>query len=104
MVPGSLGCGASVLAAITMLAPSRAARNAIAKPMPRLAPETNMVLPASVGMPVHYIARLLRRCRKGDGQQRLRIHDFDLELISGLERTRRILTDVGHQLNLAGVP
>jgi len=38
MVPGSLGCGVSVLAAITMLAPSRAARSAIASPMPRDAP------------------------------------------------------------------
>ncbi|CPB54885.1 Uncharacterised protein [Mycobacterium tuberculosis] len=30
-----------------MLAPSRAARLAIARPIPRLAPEMNMVLPLS---------------------------------------------------------
>src|SRR5262249_187845 len=38
MVPGSLGCGWSVLAAMTMLAPSRAALSAMASPMPREAP------------------------------------------------------------------
>src|SRR5882757_8032747 len=45
MVPFSLGCGSAVLAAIATLAPSRAARSAIASPMPRLAPEMNNVLP-----------------------------------------------------------
>ena len=35
IVPSSLGCGVSVLAAIAILAPSRAARSAIASPMPR---------------------------------------------------------------------
>ena len=43
-VPGSLGCGSAVLAARTMFAPSRAKRSAIAKPMPRLAPEMKTVL------------------------------------------------------------
>ncbi len=38
IVPGSFGCGVSVLAAMAMLAPSRAARSAIASPMPRDAP------------------------------------------------------------------
>src|SRR4051812_7125050 len=38
MVPVSFGCGLSVLAAMAMLAPSRAARSAIASPMPRDAP------------------------------------------------------------------
>ena len=47
MVPGSLGCGVSVLAATAMLAPSRAARKAIASPMPREAPVMNSVLPLS---------------------------------------------------------
>src|SRR5215475_1198042 len=47
MVPGSLGCGVAVLAAIAMLAPSRAARSAMASPMPRDAPVMNRVLPAS---------------------------------------------------------
>src|SRR6266851_5540247 len=50
IVPGSLGCGESVLAAMTTLAPSRAARNAIARPMPRLAPEMNNVLPERLGI------------------------------------------------------
>src|SRR5258705_9284271 len=45
MVPLSFGCGSAVLAAITTLAPSRAARSAIASPMPRLPPEMNSVLP-----------------------------------------------------------
>src|SRR3979411_1582179 len=45
MVPLSFGCGSAVLAAIATLAPSRAARNAIASPMPRLPPDTNSVLP-----------------------------------------------------------
>ena len=44
-VPGSLGCGSAVLATSAMLAPSAAARLAIASPMPRLAPEMNMVFP-----------------------------------------------------------
>src|SRR5678815_5042226 len=35
--------------AIATLAPSRAARSAIASPMPRLAPEMNSVLPLSDG-------------------------------------------------------
>ena len=46
-VPSSLGCGWSVLATIATLAPSRAARSAIARPMPRLAPVMNSVLPLS---------------------------------------------------------
>ena len=48
MVPGSLGCGVVVLAAITMLAPSLAALRAMALPMPLLAPVINKVLPASL--------------------------------------------------------
>src|SRR6266702_3293433 len=47
MVPLSFGCGSAVFAAIATLAPSRAARSAIASPMPRLAPEINSVLPLS---------------------------------------------------------
>src|ERR1700682_4395347 len=47
MVPLSFGCGSAVLAAIATLAPSRAARDAIASPMPRLPPDTNSVLPLS---------------------------------------------------------
>ena len=46
MVPGSLGCGSAVLAAMMTLAPSLAARKAIALPMPRDAPEIKMVFPA----------------------------------------------------------
>src|SRR5690242_21377441 len=54
MVPGSLGCGSVVLPVTTMLAPSRAARSAIARPMPRLVPVMNRVLPARVGMGALY--------------------------------------------------
>src|SRR5690625_7016116 len=45
MVPGSLGWGRSVLAATAILAPSAAALSAMARPMPREAPEMNRVLP-----------------------------------------------------------
>src|SRR5437763_964515 len=45
MVPASLGCGSLVLAAIAMLAPSRAARSAIASPIPRDAPVMSSVRP-----------------------------------------------------------
>ena len=45
MVPGSVGCGSEVLAAKATLAPSRAARSAIARPMPREPPLMNRVLP-----------------------------------------------------------
>ena len=47
-VPSSLGCGSAVLAISATLAPSRAARSAMARPMPRLPPEMNKVLPSSV--------------------------------------------------------
>jgi len=47
MVPGNIAWGLALLAAMTMAAPSRAARNAIARPMPRLAPVMKIVLPAS---------------------------------------------------------
>src|SRR5581483_5818970 len=46
MVPGRCLCGSAVLAAMATLAPSRAARSAMARPMPRLAPVTKRVLPA----------------------------------------------------------
>src|SRR5512142_967809 len=52
MVPLSFGCGSVVFAAIATLAPSRAARSAIARPMPRLAPEMNSVLPLSDVIPI----------------------------------------------------
>jgi hypothetical protein len=48
MVPESFGCGLSVLAAMAMLAPSRAAASAIASPMPRDAPVMNNVRPLSI--------------------------------------------------------
>src|ERR1700716_3388328 len=65
MVPGSLGCGASVLAAIAILAPSRAARSAIASPMPREAPVMSRVLPASDIVFLHRHHGILR-----DGRNR----------------------------------
>src|SRR5271165_4429582 len=45
MVPGNRGCGLAVLAAMAMLAPSFAARSAIAKLIPRLPPVINRVRP-----------------------------------------------------------
>src|SRR5258706_4556980 len=45
MVPGNLGWGSVVLAAMATLAPSAAARRAMALPMPREAPVMNKVLP-----------------------------------------------------------
>src|ERR1700733_9538663 len=50
MVPGSRGCGSTVLATTATLAPSCAARKAIARPIPRLAPVIKRVLPLSVDM------------------------------------------------------
>src|SRR5690606_37860171 len=50
MVPASFGCGSAVLAAMAMLAPSSAARLAMARPMPRLAPVMNSVLPLRSAM------------------------------------------------------
>ena len=46
IVPGRRGSGVTVLAAMAMFAPSRAARSAIASPIPRLAPVTKSVFPA----------------------------------------------------------
>ncbi|KAG0906055.1 hypothetical protein G6F31_021860 [Rhizopus arrhizus] len=45
MVPGSFGFGTDDLAAMATLAPSRAARNAMARPMPREPPVMKSVLP-----------------------------------------------------------
>src|SRR5580704_13683937 len=47
MVPASFGGGSAAFAAMAILAASRAARSAIASPMPREAPVMNRVLPAS---------------------------------------------------------
>src|SRR3984893_15543294 len=60
MVPCSFGCGSAVFAAMAILAPSRAARSAIANPMPREAPVMNRVLPAS-----DIAASLLARQKRG---------------------------------------
>ena len=45
MVPGSFGLGSEVFAAIAIDAPSRAARNAIARPIPRDPPVIKIFLP-----------------------------------------------------------
>src|SRR3954452_2428767 len=70
IVPGSLGCGSEVLAAMAMFAPSRAARSAMARPMPRLAPVMNNVLPCSDAM-FELLARLRSAYDKipGTGRQ-----------------------------------
>src|SRR5579863_10175393 len=56
MVPGSLGCGSVVFPVTTIWAPSRAARSAMASPIPRLQPVMNNVFPASVDMGALYRA------------------------------------------------
>lgn len=48
MVPGSFGCGSTVFAQMATLAPSRAARIAMARPIPREAPVMKSVFPCSV--------------------------------------------------------
>src|SRR5690242_241101 len=50
MVPGSLGWGAVVFAAMTIFAPSRAALSAMALPIPRLAPVMNRTFPSRLDM------------------------------------------------------
>src|ERR1700683_2237195 len=82
MVPVSFGCGVAVLAAMAMLAPSRAARNAIASPMPREAPVMNRVFPAS-----DIAASLLARKERGERGARLvrlqtvlEMHHFGIDL------------------------
>ena len=47
IVPGSFGFTSAVLAAIAIRAPSCAARNAIAKPIPREPPVIKILFPAS---------------------------------------------------------
>src|SRR5208283_5993694 len=63
MVPGSLGLGSAVFAAMATLAPSRAALSPIASPMPRDAPVMNRVLPervsATTGLPIIVERQLL---------------------------------------------
>src|SRR6266849_3289715 len=82
MVPCNFGCGSAVLAAMAILAPSRAARSAIASPMPREAPVMNRVLPASV-----IDASLLARKERGKRRARfvrlqtiLEMHHFGIDL------------------------
>src|SRR3954462_3851011 len=80
-VPSNLGFGVSVLPSTAMFAPSRAARRAMARPMPRLAPVINNVFPArfsgEVRVPVvilaeHGITAWLRFVPKtADARQRL---------------------------------
>ena len=49
--PGSFGCGSAVFAISATFAPSRAARAAIARPIPRLPPDMNMTLSVSEPWP-----------------------------------------------------
>src|SRR6202044_367339 len=82
MVPASFGWGSAVFAAIAILAPSRAARSAIASPMPREAPVMNRVLPAS-----DIAASLFARQESGERGARfvrlqtvLEMHHFGIDL------------------------
>src|SRR3990172_13394723 len=92
MVRGRLGWGSVVFAAITALAPSRAARRAIAFPIPRLAPETSRVRPArerpnTVGTSK---GPLQLRGRPHGGRSRVR-GKARLRGPQGLERVRGLL-------------
>jgi hypothetical protein len=49
MVSGNLGCGSTVLAAMAILAPSRAASRAVARPIPRLPPVMKIRSPYNDG-------------------------------------------------------
>src|SRR5215472_2652896 len=71
IVPSSFGCGVSVFAAIAILAPSRAARSAIASPMPRDAPVMNSVFPASDTSVSFFSGSLLAREKGGERGARL---------------------------------
>src|SRR5580704_13002756 len=82
MVPCSFGCGSAAFAAMAILAASRAARSAIASPMPREAPVMNRVLPAS-----DIAASLLARQERGECGARfvrlqtvLEMHHFGIDL------------------------
>ena len=67
IVPGSFGCGSTVFAAMATLAPSRAARSAIARPMPREPPVMNSVLPSCMthgsSLPPNCGGRFARKAR-----------------------------------------
>src|SRR5690606_38954567 len=74
MVPGSLGLGTSDLAAMATLAPSRAARSAIARPMPREPPVMKRVLPESVDVMIRTPGRSSHGCdRTNDRTWRARL-------------------------------
>ena len=71
----------AVLAPIMTLAPSRAARNAIASPIPRDAPDTNSVLPfkdlvpvvlASTAYTSSSATHMIEKCENQWGLQRIR--------------------------------
>src|SRR4029077_8950110 len=86
MVPASFGCGFSVFAAIAILAPSRAARSAIASPMPRDPPVMNNVFPAS-----DKANSLLARQESGERGARLfglqpflEVHSFGIDSPDGI--------------------
>src|SRR5271154_2579470 len=86
MVPESFGCGSAVFAAIAILAPSRAARSAMASPMPRDAPVMNNVLPASDIVSLTSCSLLAREevfergARFGRLQPLLEMGDFGFDL------------------------
>src|ERR1700726_5114318 len=82
MVPCNFGCGSAVFAAMAILAPSRAARSAIASPMPREAPVMKRVFPAN-----DIAASLLARQKRGERRARfvglqavLEMHHLGIDL------------------------
>src|ERR1043165_3675715 len=96
IVPGSFGCGVSVLAAIAMFAPSRAARNAIARPIPREAPVMNSVFPLSdmANLPPFMQTALApaRNCLHASLHQRRPINEGAMQL-TGIHHLTAISAD-----------
>src|SRR5712691_342261 len=124
MVPLSFGCGSAVFAAIATLAPSRAARSAIASPMPRLPPDTNSVLPLSDVMvpPSRCLPRIVllpRRLRAtgtriGGAEQPIRRHGdrigrglaerFDDAMAFGFQCRKRLVGETALDPNFIREP
>src|SRR5258706_4257450 len=105
MVPGSFGCGSAVFAAMTMLAPSRAARRPMALPMPRLAPVMKSVLPRSdaIGSLLLTVRSRGRRCA---GRTFAAVFAVRLEVVHPLLEALRVGKAAGgaerRQLRLEG--
>src|SRR5438445_5924441 len=96
IVPGSRASGWSVLAMIATFAPSRAARTAMASPMPRLPPDMIMVLPAREWVTLEtYISEPVQVYRQPVLRARQR-HPVDRHPVSGLGAEPVALQELVH--------